>query len=147
MQIQHGEKGNPDARDDYECYKHFNTRIAGRYYYRHAEAIAGDDVFFVREPDNPKDRNAIAIHNLAGERIGYLSSELAADYAAMIDLGYSRLKGSLLHCCDPDFDHAEEVRNPTVEVSVESRYSRPDNRLANRATGWLTNSPRVRECY
>jgi HIRAN domain len=124
MQTQHGEGEKSNYRDDYECYEHFNTKLAGRWYYRHAEACAGDEVFFVREPNNPKDRNAIAIRNLAGERIGYLSSQLAAEYAAMIDQGFSRLKGSLLHCCDPDFDDEEELRNPTVEVWVEGSLSR-----------------------
>jgi HIRAN domain len=124
MQTQHGVGEKSDASDDYACYEHFSTKIAGRWYNRHAEAWPGDEVLFVREPNNRADRNAIAILNPAGERIGYLSSQLAAEYVALIDLDYIRLKGSLLHCCDPDFDDEQEATSPTVEVWVEGSLSR-----------------------
>jgi HIRAN domain len=123
MQTQNGAKENQNASDDFVECEHFRTKVAGRWYNRFAEAWPGTDVLFVHEPTNPHDRNAIAILNPAGARIGYLPRELAAKYAGLIDLGYYRLIGSLLHPCDSDFDDREEATNPTVEVWVEGSLS------------------------
>lgn len=56
---------------------------------------AGDALCFVREPNNPVDRNAIQIRRVVcsdvpdkpkvGEQLGYLSRELAEEFAPRID--------------------------------------------------------------
>lgn len=49
----------------------------------------GEAVRLSPEPWNEYDRNAIAVHRLSGEQLGYLSSELAADLAAQSSQGAS----------------------------------------------------------
>jgi hypothetical protein len=104
--------------EQYVQFKHFRVAVAGRRYNANAEAMPGDDVLFVREPANPADSNAIAIQNLAGQRIGYVPAVIAKDYADLIDGGFVQMTGSLLHCCDPAFDDDREVKMPTVEIDI-----------------------------
>ena len=53
----------------------------------------GDRLELVREPDNPHDRQAVAIH-WGGERIGYVPRRVNADIARRLDAG-DRLSGHL----------------------------------------------------
>jgi HIRAN domain-containing protein len=62
---------------------------AGRH---HAEALASDAVVpgqpleLRRDPDNPHDANAIAVHAAAGgEQVGWVPREIAADLAPDLD--------------------------------------------------------------
>ncbi|KIZ03612.1 hypothetical protein MNEG_4344 [Monoraphidium neglectum] len=45
------------------------------------------DATLVREPANPDDQNAVAVHNKLGDRVGYLPRELAALLAPLMDTG------------------------------------------------------------
>jgi HIRAN domain len=45
----------------------------------------GDQVHLVREPNNPHDRNAIAVCNVAGQKIGYISARIAVDVTRALD--------------------------------------------------------------
>jgi hypothetical protein len=63
---------------------------AGRH---HAEAIAseaaapGRPLELRRDPDNPHDPNAIAVHAGDGEQVGWVPREIAAELAAELDAG------------------------------------------------------------
>ena len=56
---------------------------------------SGDALFFIREPQNPVDRNAIQVRRVVytdvpdkprlGEQVGYLSRDLAQEFAARMD--------------------------------------------------------------
>jgi hypothetical protein len=58
----------------------------------HAEALAADalapgsPLALVREPDNPHDANAIAVH-AGGAHVGFVPRELAAEIAPALDAG------------------------------------------------------------
>jgi single-stranded-DNA-specific exonuclease len=45
----------------------------------------GDQVYLVREPDNPHDRNAIAVLNTAKQKLGYIPARIAADLARALE--------------------------------------------------------------
>ena len=51
------------------------------------ELIEGDQLNLVREPTNRFDENAIQVHTLNGDFIGYIAKDLAATLAPMIDNG------------------------------------------------------------
>ncbi|MEX2650320.1 MAG: HIRAN domain-containing protein [Alphaproteobacteria bacterium] len=53
-----------------------------------AELTAGDQLALARDPNNPHDPNAVMVFTRAGEQIGYLRTELAADLAPVMDAGH-----------------------------------------------------------
>jgi hypothetical protein len=59
----------------------------------HAEALAGEDVApgrpleLRRDPANPHDPNAIAVHAPGGEQVGWVPREIAAELAPRMDAG------------------------------------------------------------
>ena len=63
---------------------------AGRH---HGQALASEDaapgrsLVLRRDPGNPHDPNAIAVDTAAGEQVGWVPRELAADLAPEIDSG------------------------------------------------------------
>jgi HIRAN domain-containing protein len=63
---------------------------AGRH---HAAALASDDAApgrpleLRRDPDNPHDRNAIAVYIASGEQVGWVPRELARELAPELDAG------------------------------------------------------------
>jgi hypothetical protein len=63
---------------------------AGRH---HADALAAEDVGpgrpleLRRDPDNPHDPNAIAVHAAGGAQVGWVPRELAAELAPVLDAG------------------------------------------------------------
>lgn len=63
---------------------------AGRH---HAEALASDDAApgrpleLRRDPGNPHDQNAIALHTANGEQVGWVPRELAEELAPELDAG------------------------------------------------------------
>jgi SWI/SNF-related matrix-associated actin-dependent regulator of chromatin subfamily A3 len=58
--------------------------IVGCRYYR-GVAHKGEYVVFEREPQNPYDRNAIAVNNMRGAKIGHISRDMAATLAPVLD--------------------------------------------------------------
>ncbi|MEE0434206.1 MAG: single-stranded-DNA-specific exonuclease RecJ [Peptococcaceae bacterium] len=52
-----------------------------------AHLSAGEELALLREHQNPADANAIACLTQGGEKIGYLSREIAAQLAPLMDLG------------------------------------------------------------
>jgi hypothetical protein len=59
----------------------------------HAEALASDDaepgrpLELRRDPGNPHDANAIAVHGRGGEQLGWVPRETAAELAPEVDAG------------------------------------------------------------
>jgi hypothetical protein len=59
----------------------------------HAEALASDDaepgrpLELRRDPENPHDANAIAVHGAGGEQVGWVPREIAAELAPELDAG------------------------------------------------------------
>lgn len=64
----------------------WSCRLKGNYYYP-GEVWAGRKVTLVREPDNPHDKNAIAIFNDRGEQVGHWNKGMAASLAKVLDSG------------------------------------------------------------
>lgn len=50
-----------------------------------AALAVGADVALRREPHNPEDSNAIAVHDVAGRRLGYLAHQVARLLAPVMD--------------------------------------------------------------
>ncbi|KAF0700506.1 Aste57867_8967 [Aphanomyces stellatus] len=68
------------------------NKIVGIQHYR-GRVGRREAVSLVREPRNPYDRNAIAVHNLAGEMVGHVPRELAAVCAPLLDTGLMTVEG------------------------------------------------------
>ncbi|MGE3909726.1 MAG: HIRAN domain-containing protein, partial [Chloroflexota bacterium] len=47
----------------------------------------GDELALVREPNNPYDRDAVAIYTLSGQQVGYIPAEIASAVAESLDTG------------------------------------------------------------
>jgi len=52
-----------------------------------SRCVQGEQLHFVREPENPYDTNAIRIRRLSGEDIGYVPRSDAAELAPKMDTG------------------------------------------------------------
>ena len=53
-----------------------------------SECQEGDKLLIVRQPDNPHDKNAVAvIHESTGQQLGFLSRDIARDVAKAIKKG------------------------------------------------------------
>jgi len=82
------------AREEYagiEEVDSFHTKLAGVTFEGRQEAVArlvpGTPLRVVRQPDNPHDANAIALHDAHGAQIGYFNRRLAGALAPVIDAG------------------------------------------------------------
>lgn len=75
----------PPLGTDYE----FRTHVAGVTYENRAPAIrtlrVGDAVVLKRQPDNPKDANAIAVQTVDSRSLGFLPAALAVRLARSLD--------------------------------------------------------------
>ncbi len=69
----------------------FHTKVRGVSYAGRQDLIAllqvGDGLQLLREANNPADGNAVACLTEKGEKIGYLSRQIAAQLAPLMDLG------------------------------------------------------------
>jgi hypothetical protein len=99
------------------------TAVAG-HRYQGVAATPGESVRFVREPDNAADPNAIAVHDTAGRRIGYLFREVAANQAGLLDRGLIQLSGRLVAAGEPGYDPDRPMINPPLIVSVHVDLAR-----------------------
>lgn len=71
------------------------TWIVGVQYYEGATLLAGQDVFFDREPDNPFDPNAIAAFTREGIQIGHLPRYDARYFSVLMLEGALALTGRI----------------------------------------------------
>ena len=58
---------------------------------------AGDSLVLVRQPDNPKDANALLVRNSAGDKLGFLPAPLAAHLSPELDGGTLELRDCSCH--------------------------------------------------
>ena len=49
--------------------------VSGLKYHSFEQPLVGEVVYLVKEPENPVDSMAVALHNEMGERMGYVSSK------------------------------------------------------------------------
>ena len=101
----------------HELVSTLSTAIASYLYYD-AVAIPAEPVELVREPDNSAGANAIAVHDLYGQKLGFLTRGIAAEYADLIDHGFVRLTGRLVAPEEPGYDAGRAVINPPLHVWV-----------------------------
>ena len=86
---------------------------------------SGDAVFFIREPKNPVDRNAILVRRVVctdvpdkprlAEQIGYLSRDLAAEFAARMDNDGWVMMGAILNISGEEYG---ENLGVNIEIAV-----------------------------
>jgi hypothetical protein len=107
--------GNPG--EHLELCGRLATVVAG-HRFQGTPAVPGEPVQFVREPDNSADANAIAVHDAAGRRLGYLFRELAAEHAGLLDRGIVRLSGRLVAPGEPGHDLDRARINPPLIVQI-----------------------------
>lgn len=71
--------------------KKFYTKLAGVTFDNRQTVISylkiDEQLYAERETDNPYDSNAVAIHNFWGNKLGYLSKNVAVEMARVIDNG------------------------------------------------------------
>jgi hypothetical protein len=116
----------------------FATKVAGCRY-QTASAAPGEQVHLVREPDNAADANAVAVHNMAGQRVGYLFREIAEYYAESLDYGVVRLFGRLAAPGEPDYDPSRARSNPTLFIWAYKDEARLAEVLAQENPAGETN--------
>jgi len=85
---------------------------------------SGDAVFFIREPQNPVDRNAIQVRRVVctdvpdkprlGEQVGYLSRDLAQKFAARMDNEGWVMMGEISNLTGQD----DENLGVNIEIAV-----------------------------
>jgi hypothetical protein len=80
--------------------------------------LLGDCFSLVREPENPIDPSAIAVHNSCGKRLGYLMPEQSAFLAPFIDSLPINMVGRVLSLTEPDDDVELVPSRPEVITSV-----------------------------
>jgi len=57
-------------------------------FHAHANLMVGDPVILAREPNNPKDSNAVAVSNIEDTPLGYVQREKAGELAGWMDRGW-----------------------------------------------------------
>jgi hypothetical protein len=131
------------------------TNVAGHRFQNGHAAPPGEPVGFVREPHNEADPNAIAIYNVAGQRIGYLFGEIAAEYALMLDFGLAQLAGRLAAPGEPNYNPAlaacnsplnlwvyvDQARIAELEAEIACGPRRPGSAIGTRTDGGLVGRP------
>ena len=79
-------RGNPSTI----LVEHLDFLVAGTNYHPgHKNVVSGERVYFVREPDNKYDSNAIRILTVDKVMIGHVPAFLAEKVAPLLDRGYS----------------------------------------------------------
>ena len=99
------------------------TEIKG-YYYQAAEAVPGQPVHFVREPENAYDGNAIAVYDETDRLLGYIPREIAAEHADWMDFGFVHLFGRLMAPGEPGYDPVRARINPPIYVWLYADQAR-----------------------
>ncbi|KAF8161207.1 SNF2 family N-terminal domain-containing protein [Crassisporium funariophilum] len=67
-----------------ELYCTMSTNVVGIQYYK-GMVGSGEEVFLVREPQNPYDRNAIQVKNISRIQVGHLPRNVATKLAPLLD--------------------------------------------------------------
>lgn len=110
------------AREDYAGIgdaESFHTKLSGVTFDDRQETIAqlspGDPLRLVREPDNPHDSNACAVHDARGRMLGFLNRRLASVLGPLLD------QGAPYDIEVADLTGGEDGRSRGVNVRVSRR--------------------------
>ena len=93
------------------------SNVAG-WYYHQATVLPGEYVGLVRDPGNPYDANAIAVHNSQGQKIGFVPRQQAAILAPHVDSLAIILAGRLLEPGEAGFDELLARTRPPMTIYV-----------------------------
>jgi hypothetical protein len=114
-----------------------NLSVKGTRYYRAAELLqkgslsSGLAIRLEHQPDNPHDKNAVAVRvKRTGAMLGHISRELAAKYAALINSGRI-IEASITNI-------AKEGAYVNIDVRVV--YEQSDDELADKHSSRLWQS-------
>jgi hypothetical protein len=80
--------------------------------------LPGDFFGLVREPENPVDPSAMAVHDSCGQRLGYLTPQQSILLAPFIDCLPINVVGRVLSLTEPGDDLKLASSKPEVIVSV-----------------------------
>jgi hypothetical protein len=71
--------------------REFSTRVAGVYYYRGdvQGLLVGQILRLTREPNNPHDRNAVAVYTPDSRQLGHIPRGFTPKLASEMDSGLS----------------------------------------------------------
>jgi hypothetical protein len=100
-----------------------------------------DCLSLIREPENPIDPSAIAVHDSSGQKLGYLMAEQSAFLARFIDSLPINVVGRVLSLREPGDDVELASSKPELIVSVFthpwliSSTSADDDRSVRQSTG------------
>ena len=103
--------------------------------------VPGDCFSLVREPENPIDPSAIAVHDSCGRRLGYLMSEQSIYLAPFMESLPLNVVGRVLSLREPGDDVELASSKPELIVSVFthpwliSSTSADDDRSVRQSTG------------
>ena len=135
--------------------KELYTKVRGVTFYDRQSIIrtkcrAGDVLWLVREPDNPKDINAIQVRRVLTngqtyrleEQLGYLSWELAQEIAPLLDAG---MKG-VAEITQITEHEACETEGVNLEVFISKHASEQPSPIATSNHGTRkARSPRTKK--
>jgi hypothetical protein len=80
--------------------------------------LPGDFLSLVREPENPSDPSAIAVHDSCGQRLGYLTPQQSAFLSRIVDSLPISVVGKVPHLAEPGDNVELAPPMPEVIVSV-----------------------------
>lgn len=117
-----------------------NLSVKGTSYYKAAELLkdgtlsSGLAIQLKHQPDNPHDKNAVAVLlKMTGAMLGHISKELAPKYAALID------SGKIIEASIASID-GNDTR---IDISVRVVYEQSDELLAEKHSSRLWRSASV----
>ncbi|KAI9442268.1 SNF2 family N-terminal domain-containing protein [Lactarius indigo] len=91
-----------------ELFCTLSSNVVGVQYYKGFVDI-GEQVRFVREPQNKYDRNAIAVQNIGRTQVGHIPRQTAAKLAPLIDSGLITVEGTMNQGNLHKFDYSLSV--------------------------------------
>lgn len=77
----------------------------------HAELMKGDPVIVTREPNNPKDSNAIVVSDMEEHPVGYVHREAAMVVAPWMDKGWL-YTAKVIQAAERRFNHPRKLVMP-----------------------------------
>jgi len=114
----------------------YTCNLGGESYRQHTirRCREGERVILKREPNNPYDKNAIAVLRQDGDQIAYLSRHNAAWVAELMDKG-ERLEAKVAHITGGTRD--KPTRGVLIEIDTEPS-DRGEKTIRTSAPGLLS---------
>jgi SWI/SNF-related matrix-associated actin-dependent regulator of chromatin subfamily A3 len=122
-----GGGGGGGGGDDHEPYLlgFIVSRIVGMRHY-HAKVAGRENVGLVREPLNIYDGNAIAVHNIRGEKVGHLPAVVARALAPLLDSGVLAAAHGIVPRTDSRVNNRGGDFKPHMLPCQVHLFARPD---------------------